>query len=80
MRPMSTLKRLPKNWFTEAEAAAALGITLNRLYQLLDRHIFTEGSERPKNIEFTSSDLLLLGYWNNQEPPRTHVLQMPNPS
>ncbi|MGC2110220.1 MAG: hypothetical protein WA655_11935 [Candidatus Korobacteraceae bacterium] len=76
---MSNLKRLPKNWFTEAEAAAALGITLNRLYRLLDQHIFNEGRQRPKNIEFTSSDLLLLGYWNNQEPPQMQVLQMPKP-
>ena len=77
MRPMSNLKRLPKNWFTETEAAAALGITLNRLYQILDEHIFTQGNQRPRNIEFTASDLLLLGYWNNQEPPRSQVIEMP---
>ena len=74
MRPMSNLKRLPKNWFTENEAAAALGVSLNRLHQLLDQHIFTEGNERPTNIEFTASDLLLLGYWNNQEPARPQII------
>jgi hypothetical protein len=62
---MSNLKRLPKDSYTEAEAAAALGVTVARLHQLLDEHIFTDGARRPRAIEFTSSDLLLLSYWNS---------------
>jgi hypothetical protein len=62
---MSKLKHLPKDSYTEAEAAAALGVTVPRLHQLLDRHIFTDGVKRPRSIEFTSSDLLLLSYWNS---------------
>ena len=27
--------------------------------------MFTDGNKRPRSIEFTSSDLLLLGYWNS---------------
>lgn len=72
--------RPPKEPFTESEAAAALDITITRLHQLLDEHIFTQGSVRPGSLEFTSNDLLLLSYWNRsselpQAAPR--VLQMP---
>jgi len=64
MRPMSNLHRSTKEFYSEAEAAAALGITVARLHQLLDEHIFTDGHPRPNSIEFTASDLLLLSYWN----------------
>jgi hypothetical protein len=40
--------------------------------------VFTPGNTRPASIEFTSSDLLLLGYWNNLYQPReTKILAMP---
>jgi len=55
-----------------------LGVTLARLHQLLDEHIFTDGGERPSSIEFTSSDLLLLSYWNaSTESPALAVIPMP---
>lgn len=52
--------------FSEAEAAEALGITIGRLYQLLDEYIFNEGRHRPPHLEFNSSDLVLLAYWNSE--------------
>lgn len=80
MRPMSNLKRSPKDWYTEVEAATALGVTIARLHQLLDQHIFTDGAKRPRSIEFTPSDLLLLSYWNSStdSPPGQVILMMPD--
>ncbi len=75
---MSNLKASLKESYTETEAAVALGITLARLHQLLDQHIFTEGCPRPKSIEFTASDLLLLSYWAHDKDSATHnVVRMP---
>jgi hypothetical protein len=75
---MPNVKRLSKDVYTEAEAAATLGITVSHLHQLLDQHIFTEGP-RPAAIEFTSADLVLLKFWakgdSGQGP--SPVLQMP---
>ena len=65
MRPMANLKRSHKELYNEAEAAAALGVSISRLHELLDQYIFTNGSQRPQAIQFTSGDLLLLSYWSN---------------
>ena len=80
MRPMSNLKRWPKDSYTEARGCRnALGISVARLHQLLDEHIFTDGGKRPASLEFTSSDLLLLSYWNSQhESPALEVMRMPH--
>ncbi len=79
MRPMARLKRSNKELYNEAEAAAALGVSISRLHELLDQYIFTNGSRRPQAIQFTSSDLLLLSYWNNDSRrAATHeVIAMP---
>jgi hypothetical protein len=79
MRPMAKFKRANKELHNEAEAAAALGVSISRLHELLDQYIFTNGSQRPQAIQFTSSDLLLLSYWNNDSRrPATHeVITMP---
>ncbi len=78
MRPMSNVNRFSPQSYSETEAAAALGISVSRLRELLDRYVFTSGNTRPASIEFTSSDLLLLGYWNNLAQPRTSkVIPMP---
>ena len=69
MRPMSNVNRSSQESYSESEAAAALGISIARLHDLLDQYVFTAGSRRPASIEFASSDLLLLGYWNNVTPP-----------
>lgn len=75
---MSNLKRLPKDTYTEVEAAALLRISVSRLHQLLDEHIFTQGTRRPPSLEFTSSDLLLLSYWNSPEDSSpARILRMP---
>jgi hypothetical protein len=78
MRPMSNLNRSSQEPYSESEAAAALGISISRLHELLDKYVFTAGNKRPLSIEFTSSDLLLLGYWNNISQPReSKVIPMP---
>jgi hypothetical protein len=73
------LKRSANDQYSEAEAADILGISLSRLYDLLDEHVFNEGSRRPASIEFTSSDLLLLNFWhkNSHMPTENNLLQMP---
>ena len=65
--------------FTEQEAAAALGISLRRLHELLDTYIFNQGSPRPATLEFTSSDLLLLAFWDKQPAAREvgSIIEMP---
>ncbi len=79
MRPMSNLNRSAKDSYSELEAAALLGISVARLYELLDKYVFTGGNHRPQCIDFTSSDLLLLRYWNSDaEPPSpAKVIAMP---
>jgi hypothetical protein len=66
--------------YDEREAALALGVTLARLHEVLDQHIFTEGNARPPALQFTSNDLLLLGYWCNSPLPgerENTVITMP---
>ncbi len=77
---MTNADRPLKEHFSEAEAAAALGISIIRLHELLDEYIFTQGSKRPEWLEFNSNDLLLLNYWNKSgkvRPSARKVLQMP---
>jgi len=71
--------RIPKDrLYDEKEAAAALGITVARLHEILDQHIFTQGNRRPEALQFTSNDLLLLGYWGNaQRTAAGEVITMP---
>ena len=78
MRPMWNLYRSTKESYSEVEAAAAVGISVARLRELLDRYVFTGLNPRPASIEFTSSDLLLLGYWNHRtERGPGKVIAMP---
>jgi len=79
---MSNLKSSSPELFSEAQAAAALGISIARLHDLLDKYVFTGENRRPQSIEFTSSDLLLLGYWNNisAQPTTANVIPMPKRS
>lgn len=78
---MTLTKAISKDYYSELEAAQALGITLARLHYLLDRYIFNDGGRRPANIEFTSSELVLLAYWNKEsraagEGPRDNVISI----
>ena len=69
---------LKNHLYSEAEAAAALGITVARLREILDQHIFTNGSVRPSSIQFTSDDLLLLDYWCDSRRTAMHeIITMP---
>jgi hypothetical protein len=79
MRHMAKLKRSTKELYSESEAAAALGITVGRLHELLDEYIFTNGNSRPQSLQFTSSDLLLLSYWSgdSKRPPSSELITMP---
>ncbi len=60
---MYIAKQSAKQLYNEREAAEALGISLPLLHAILDENIFNQGTPRPESIEFTASDLLLLGYW-----------------
>jgi len=79
MRPMAKANRSTKDLYNEAEAAAALEITISRLHQLLDQYIFTNGNSRPAALQFTASDLLLLSYWSkdSKRPVSHEVITMP---
>jgi hypothetical protein len=63
---MTLPKLVSKDHYSEAEAARILGVSIARLHQLLDHHVFNVGSRRPPDIEFTSSDIVLLSYWNKE--------------
>ncbi|HEY3927856.1 MAG TPA: hypothetical protein VGL89_05755 [Candidatus Koribacter sp.] len=65
-----------KEFYTEQEAADLLGISVARLYMLLDQNVFNDGGSRPRNIELTSSDIVLLQFWN-RAIPRQKVVAMP---
>lgn len=65
-----------KQYYTEAEAASLLGISLARLRTLLDEYIFNDGSERPAGLRLQSSDLVLLRFWN-RGTPNSKVVRMP---
>lgn len=65
-----------KEFYTEQEAADILGISLARLYLLLDQNVFNDGGSRPRDIELTSADLVLLEFWNRALPTQK-VVAMP---
>ncbi len=65
-----------KEFYTEQEAADILGISVSRLQLLLDENVFNDGGARPRNIELTASDILLLRFWN-KALPRQKIVSMP---
>ena len=69
-------KKTAKEFYTEAEAAEAIGISISRLHMLLDEHIFNDGQERPNELTFTSSDITLLSFWN-RAMPNPKIVRMP---
>ncbi len=72
-----TLNTKPaKEFYSEVEAASALGISLERLRLLLDQNLFNDGSERPEDISFRYSDLVLISFWNKTSP-NPKVVRMP---
>jgi hypothetical protein len=46
------------------------------LHTILDKHIFNDGTPRPANVEFTSSDLLMIAYLVEKTPVE-NVVAMP---
>jgi hypothetical protein len=65
---MISPRKLQKAFYTEVEAAEALGISLARLHLLLDENIFNDGTRRPGDLTFRASDLVLLGFWHRSSP------------
>jgi hypothetical protein len=74
---MLTLKKPMKQYYTEAEAAHSLCISLEALHEILDKHVFNEEPRRPEVLEFTHAELLLISVW--AEPVRgCNVVAMPS--
>lgn len=65
---MPTADKPFKQFYTEAEAALLIGISVNRLRTLLDEHVFNDGSERPDGLLLQSSDIVLLRFWHRSTP------------
>lgn len=65
-----------KDAYNEMEAAAALGISVEELYELLDKNIFTDGKGRPERLFFQHADLVLLSFWQ-QSTPKLKIVRMP---
>ncbi len=66
-----------KEFYSETEAAQALGISIARLHQLLDDNLFNDGTLRPDDVTFRASDLVVLGFWH-RTTPNPKVVRMPN--
>jgi hypothetical protein len=65
-----------KEYYSEVEAARLLNISVPHLYLLLDEFVFNDGSERPMDLTFRESDLVLLEFWSrSHENPK--VIRMP---
>ena len=65
-----------KSIYTEAEAADFLGISLTRLHMILDQNLFNDGGERPPEVMFQATDLVLLRFWN-RTMANPKVVRMP---
>ncbi len=67
-----------KEFYSEVEAAQALGISLMRLQLLLDEHLFDAATPRPAaGVTFRRSDLVVVGFWH-RSTPNSKVVRMPN--
>jgi len=73
---MLNLKKPTKQYYSEAEAAHTLCISLESLHKIIEKHIFNEEPSRPEVLEFTHAELLLLSVWAEPERGR-NVLAMP---
>lgn len=68
----TTLPRPGKGYYTEAEAARALGVSIESLRTLVRRHILAADLEAEGNLPMTTfqpSDLLLLRFLRQSEDP-----------
>ena len=73
---MAPITKAAKEYYSETEAAAALGITVERLRLLLDENLFNDGSSRPGDLTLLPSDLVLIGVWN-KTMGKPKVVRMP---
>ncbi len=73
---MSNTNKPVKEFYSEAEAAEALGISITRLHVLLDEHVFNDGTDRPAELKFRGSDLVVLEFWD-RSTPNPKVVRMP---
>ncbi len=73
---MPDMNKPTKEFFSEAEAAEALNISVVRLRMLLDEHVFNDGTHRPAELQFRSADLVLLKFWD-RSTPNPKVVRMP---
>ncbi len=73
---MPNTNKPTKEFFSEIEAAEALGISITRLHVLLDEHVFNDGGDRPTEVKFRASDLVLLEFWD-RSTPNPKVVRMP---
>lgn len=67
---------IKKEYYTEVEAAQTLNISLGRLRQLLDEHVFNDGKPRPEQVSFRLSDIVLLEFWD-RSTPNPKIVRMP---
>ena len=61
---MRLMMKPDKDTYTESEASQMLGLSVDRLHLLLSENVFNDGSLRPANLTFRSSDLILLEFWH----------------
>ena len=73
---MATSNTKAKEYYSEAEAAAMLGISISRLHMLLDENVFNNGMQRPVNLMLRASDMVVLGFWNKSHQ-NAKILRMP---
>jgi hypothetical protein len=61
--PMRPLKA-DKEFYSEAEAAEVLGMSMDRLHLLLNENVFNDGSPKPQQLSFRTTDLILIEFWD----------------
>jgi hypothetical protein len=76
---MLNLKKPMKQYYSEADAAHTLCISIEALHEILDQHVFNPEHPRPAVLEFTHAELLLLSVWAKPERGR-NVVSMPDRS
>ncbi|HET6842979.1 MAG TPA: hypothetical protein VFK06_15090 [Candidatus Angelobacter sp.] len=65
-----------KEFYSEAEAAKALNISISYLYVLLDENVFNEGTLRPPDMTFCDWELVLLRFWSSNRK-QEKIVRMP---
>lgn len=73
---MPPISKPAKEYYSESEAAAVLGITVERLRMLLDDNLFNDGSSRPSELTLLPSDLVLISFWH-KTAANPKVVRMP---